>query len=178
MKKSICLLILFILVSCNLPKNEFSYIDLSKSVVLDSAETIFDFEDKYPVSVKALDSLLFVIQIKSDNCMMALNLNTKKITNYFGHLRHGPNELINPNFILSTDNSDILIEDGNAKKIIKVFQNTDTIKLIEHIEYPEPIFISSEMRQAGISTSAKMKWQFVYVTRGNNIDYSPLYTLF
>lgn len=139
------LLMLSILISCNLPKSEFTYIDLSKSVVLDSAETIFDFEDKYPVSVKLLDSLLFIIQIKSDDCMMTLNLNTKKITNSFGHVGHGPNDLINPNFILSTDDSDILIEDGNAKKILKVVQTVDSIKLVEHIEYPEYLLVSSEI---------------------------------
>lgn len=145
MKKSICLFALFILISCNLPKNEFIYIDLSKSIVLDSAETIFDFEDKYPVSVKISDSLLFIIQIKSDNCMMALNLNSKKVSDSFGHIGHGPNELINPNFILSTDDFGVLIEDGDSRKIMKLHQDSDTFKFVEYIKYPDPIFISSEI---------------------------------
>lgn len=145
MEKLFCLLVLSILTSCSFPKNEFSYIDLSKSIVLDSAETIFDFEDKYPISVKASDSLLYVIQIKSNNCMMTLNLNTNKLINSFGHVGHGPNELVNPDFILSTDNSEILIEDGDSRKIMKVYQNSDTVKLVEYIKYPEAIFISSEI---------------------------------
>lgn len=145
MKKLLCLFALSILISCNLAKNEFGYIDLSKSIVLDSAETIIEFDDKYPVSVKVLDSLLFVMQIKADNCMMALNLNTKETIASFGRIGHGPNELINPNFILSTDSFGVLIEDGNSKKIMKLYQSSDKFKFVEYIKYPNPIFVSSEI---------------------------------
>ena len=61
MKKLVYLLV-FILVSCNLQKSNkkdsFSYIDLSKSVVFDSMETIIDFYDRYPTAITIADSLM------------------------------------------------------------------------------------------------------------------------
>lgn len=137
------------MVSCNLSKNEnkkdFSHIDLSGSITMDSIETIFDFCDKYPVAVKISDSLMYIIQTKAENCIMVLSMQTKQIIDSLGRVGHGPNDLINPNFISSADNSEVLIEDGNSKKIMKIEQSLDSIKIMKYIDYPDPIFLSSEI---------------------------------
>ena len=136
MKKLVYLLV-FILVSCNLQKSNkkdsFSYIDLSKSVVLDSMETIIDFYDRYPTAITIADSLMYVIQTKAEDCMLVLNLKTKQIIDSLGHVGHGPNELLNPNFILSVNKSDVLIEDGNLKKMMRIGRGADSIKLMKYI---------------------------------------------
>lgn len=148
MKKLVYLLV-FILVSCNLQKSNkkdsFSYIDLSKSVVLDSMETIIDFYDRYPTAITIADSLMYVIQTKAEDCMLVLNLKTKQIIDSLGHVGHGPNELLNPNFILSVNKSDVLIEDGNLKKMMRIGRGADSIKLMKYIDYPDPIFLGSEI---------------------------------
>lgn len=149
MKKLIYLLLFSFLVSCNLSKNEskneFFRIDLSESIIMDSMETIFDFYDKYPVAVKISDSLMYIIQTKAEDCIMVLNMHTKQIVDSLGRVGHGPNDLINPNFILSADNSEVLIEDGNLKKMMKIEQSVDSLKIMEYIEYPDPIFLGSEI---------------------------------
>lgn len=145
MKNSIYLLLLISLLSCNTTKEEFSYIDLSKSIILDSAETVITFDDKYPTDIKILDSLLYIIQTKSDSCMMVVNLNTKKKIRSFGRVGHGPDDLMSPNFIHSIGNPDIIIEEGKLRKILKIKHSKDSTEFVEYSKYPEAIFPSSEL---------------------------------
>ncbi|WFE86597.1 hypothetical protein [Parabacteroides chongii] len=144
MKYAYYIFLLLIFISCN-KKDRFSYLDLSESLTLDSAEVIYTFEDKYPVSLKAKDSLIFVIQVQSDTCVSIININTKNIVTSIGQVGYGSEDLLSPNFILSTDNHEILLEDGNLKKIAHINIKRDSIRLSKYIEYPEDIFISSEL---------------------------------
>ena len=144
MKIILLVLYLFLMLSCSSVKDEFSFIDLSKSTILQSSETILKFDDKYPTSIKVVDSLLFVIQVKADTCIDVFNLFTKQKIKSLGPIGHGDNDLINPNFILSADNNKVLLDEGNLKRILEIKYDTDSMQLKEYIPYPEPIFISSE----------------------------------
>lgn len=147
MKRLLYLFAFLFLVSCRVAKDErnFQYVNLSRFIVLDSIEAIWDFYDKYPVAVEISDSFMYVIQVKAEDCMLVLNMNTKQIIDTLGHVGHGPNDLINPNFIQSVDCSDILIEDGNLRKIMRIDRKSDSIGIVEYIEYPDSIFLASEI---------------------------------
>ena len=135
----------FFIISCSSVKDDFDFVDLSKSMVLQSSETILEFDDKYPVSVKIADSLLFVIYVKADTCIDVFNIFTKQKIKSLGAVGHGDNDLINPNFILSIDNDKVLLDDGSLKKIVEIENTANSMQLKQYIPYPDPIFISSEM---------------------------------
>lgn len=149
MRNNIFILICLFLASCNISKNErksdFLLIDLSGSIVQDSMESFFDFYEKYPIALKKVDSLIYIIQIKAKDCIIVLDMNTKQIIDSLGNVGHGPNDLIGPNFILTVNNPEVLIEDGNLKKMMKIESSSDSTRLVEYIEYPDPIFLGSEI---------------------------------
>lgn len=138
------ILFLFFMISCSSVRDDFTLVDLSKSTVLQSPESILEFDDKYPVSIKIADSLLFVIYVKADTCIDVFNIYTKQKIKSLGAVGHGDNDLINPNFILSTDNDKVLLDDGSLKRILEIEYKADSIQLKKYIPYPDPIFISSE----------------------------------
>lgn len=145
----ILLIFCIIFSSCNKNYTEkFHQLNLSNHSIIDSTTTIIEFDDKYPVSLAAKDSLLYVICVKSDTCLHVVNLNTKKLMTSLGTVGHGPNDLINPNFILSLNHSKILLDVGNLNKIVRIENNAGQIELSEDIPYPEPIFLSSELNMS------------------------------
>lgn len=101
MKKIYILLAFLSLLSCNPVEKSFDLIDLSKPVILESPEILLEFDDKYPVSIKVMDSLLFVIYVKADTCIDVYNMETKQKIRSLGPAGHGPDDLMDPNFILS-----------------------------------------------------------------------------
>ncbi|MCR6503753.1 TolB-like 6-bladed beta-propeller domain-containing protein [Bacteroides muris (ex Fokt et al. 2023)] len=137
-------LFLFCLLSCNSVNSDIRFVDLSNSIILQAPEQILEFEDKYPTSIKVVDSLLFVIYVKADTCIDVFNLYTKQKISSLGPVGHGDGDLINPNFILSIDKSGILLDEGNLKRILEIKCGSDSMWLQEYITYPDPIFISSE----------------------------------
>lgn len=131
--------------SCTSTKNNSDFIDLSESIILQSPETILRFEDKYPVSIKIVDSLLFVINVKADTCIDVYNIETRQKIKSLGPVGHGADDMINPNFILSVDEDRVLLDEGNLKKIVEIEKDDNgTLQLKEYIPYPDSIFISSE----------------------------------
>lgn len=140
---SFAFLILFVL-SCSSVKKDSIFVDLSNPAILQSPETILEFDDKYPTSVKVVDSLLFVIYVKADTCVDVFNILTKQKIKSLGPVGHGADDLINPNFILSVDNDKVLLDEENLKKILEIKCDVDSMQLKEYIPYPDPIFISSE----------------------------------
>lgn len=130
--------------SCNSVNKDFDFIDLSNSAILQSPETILSFDDKYPTSVKVVDSLLLVMYVKADTCVDVFNIHTKQKIKSLGPVGHGADDLVSPNFILSVDNDKVLLDEGNLKKILEIKHDTDSMYLKEYIPYPDPIFISSE----------------------------------
>lgn len=144
--KIILSFVLFVFVfSCTSVDDDFDFIDLSESTILQSSETLLKFDDKYPTSVRMVDSLLFVIYVKADTCVDVYNIETRQKIKSLGPVGHGADDLINPNFILSVDNNRVLLDEGNLKKIVEIEKNdVDSIVLKEYIPYPDPIFMSSE----------------------------------
>lgn len=135
---------LFILFSCN-SKDYKKELIPTDFLLLDSAEVVYEYVDKYPVSLAKRDSFLFVINIKSDTCMSVINLNTKEMMCSFGPVGHGDNDLLNPNFILSIDIDDLLLDVGNLRRIVDVdYWGKDSIVMNEQ-EYPDLIFLASEL---------------------------------
>ena len=145
MKQLIIILFLLFMDSCVSEENEFIRIDLSNAQDLESEEVICELEDKYPVALTIKDSLAYVIQVKSDTCMFMLNLNSGKIMTSFGTVGHGENDLLDPNFILSTNQTDVLLDVGNLGKLMKLDYVKDCIELSEYVTYPESLRISSEL---------------------------------
>lgn len=146
MKPIIVIFILLCLHSCISEREEFISIDLSDAQTLESSEVICEFEEKYPVALAVKDSFAYVIQAKSDTCMCMLNLNTGKVMTSFGAMGHGENDLLNPDFILSTEQTDVLLDVGNLGKLMKVDYDADEgVKLSEYIAYPESLLTSSEL---------------------------------
>lgn len=145
MKQIIIILFLLFLDSCVSEENEFICIDLSNAQDLESTEIICEFEEKYPVALTVKDSFVCVIQVKSATCMFVLNLNSGKIMTTFGTVGHGEDDLLNPNFILSTDQTDVLLDVGNLGKLIKVNYVDSCVEVSEYATYPDPLLISSEL---------------------------------
>lgn len=102
--------------SCTSDDNDFDLVDLSETSILQSPETILRFDDKYPVSVKMVDSLLFIVNVKADTCVDVYNIKTRQKIKSLGPLGHGADDLVNPSFILSVDNDRVLLDEGNLKK--------------------------------------------------------------
>lgn len=131
--------------SCTSTKNNSDFVDLSESTILQSPETILRFEDKYPVSIKIVDSLLFVINVKADTCIDVYNIETRQKIKSLGSVEYGADDLINPTFILSVDVDRVLLDEGNLKKIVEIEKDDNGALLLkEYIPYPDSIFISSE----------------------------------
>lgn len=132
------------LFSCDVEKhNECT--DLTNLLLLDSAEVIYEYQDKYPISLAKQDSLLYVINIKSDTCMSVINLNTQEELCSFGSVGHGDKDLLNPNFILSINSNKLLLDVGNLRRIVDVdYRGKDSI-VMSDMEYPDLIFMASEL---------------------------------
>lgn len=152
MKKTFYILIVYFLFSCQSERDNFIYLNLSESLTLTNPETHFAFNDKHPVSIKIKDSLAYIIQIQADMAIIILDLKTKKIINNLGQIGYGPDDLLNPNFILTIQNniSDIILEESNLKKIVKIEKSEvqEEFRLKEYIEYPNSLYISSEMNMS------------------------------
>ena len=154
---------------------------------LHSVDIIYEFDDKYPVSLAKRDSLLFVIQIKSDTCLSVINLNNRKELCSFGTVGHGDVDLLNPNFIQSIDDGSLLLDVGNLRKIVDIeYIDSDSIKMT-NLDYPDSIFISSELNMSdnyivGRKVDAYDKDMFFIYDKNRNVKKSvtcyPLYHSF
>lgn len=138
-------LFFFSLMSCTSERGKFAKVDLSNSCMLDSPEIVYEFKDKFPVSLTVRDSLAYLIQVKSDTCMSLLNINSGEMISSFGTVGHGENDLLNPNFILSIDEEDVLLDVGNLRKLMRVGYANDSVSLSEYMPYPDSLFISGEL---------------------------------
>jgi hypothetical protein len=142
------LLCICVLVSCT-TKFEYHHIDLSEYSILKPFESLIEFDDKFPTAIAKKDSVIFITHRKLNSTMLAYNLNTKKFICDFGHVGKGANEVISPSFVTSIDNNDMIIEDVNSKKILRIIEkNTDTAKIFDlepYIEYLLQIYPSGEV---------------------------------
>jgi hypothetical protein len=128
-------------------KQEFTYVDLSNASTLDSPETLFEFYDKHPVDVCVKDSVVFIQLVQSDTCVAALSLNSRKIISLFGIRGSGSDEVYGPEFIKAIGFSDVLMEDGNRRKILKIEPDkvSGTFSLKKYIDYPSKLKINGDI---------------------------------
>ena len=94
------LLLLSIFYSCQESDNAI-YTPLPEAKVLTDCELIFRFDTEYPLQVQEKDSLLFLTSRKSDKCITVINKNTKSVSQKFANRGMGPNDAIDPEFIVN-----------------------------------------------------------------------------
>jgi hypothetical protein len=184
MKKiTIYLFLLTLIVSCKNNNAEFAYIDLTQVSTLNSPDVLYDFDDKYPVSISIRDSCAYIIQIKSDTCIAVLDMKAKQIIYHLGNVGYGPDDIIRVDFISSIENRDVLLEDGSVKKILKIdFDNHKKIfTLKKYMNYPDIIFPSGEtnISKNFIAGRKVGKGKMFYIYKRNTnlmteIDYYPV----
>ena len=87
-------------------------------------DTIVIFDEEYPVSIGIIDSLLLVINRKDSAVFNLIDIQSKSIEK-FGQYGHGPEDFINPDFIINNGTTDkkhnnLLLTDVNNNKIISL----------------------------------------------------------
>jgi len=149
MKKQFLLFPLFLsfsLISCLNSSKEVIY-DITDSPILNIEDTIFRFEDKLAIGIAVQDSTAFIIQYNSDTCMLALNLNTRKLIKGFGFKGSGPEDVVSPEFMPSLDNSHaVFLVDVNSKKLLSIENSGNkTFHLKKLMTFPAEIFPASNL---------------------------------
>lgn len=91
---------------------------------LSQPKLLVRFDDKYPVETDVLDSLLYVVMVRSDTAVYVYNKNTSEFCYSFGLLGGGPQDVLSPNLLKNNYESKekgdaLLFYDLNAKKIVK-----------------------------------------------------------
>lgn len=89
-----------------------------------SAQLLVRFDDKYPVGLDIIDSLLYVIMVRSDTAVYVYNKNTLNLCKSFGCIGRGPQDVLSPNFLknnyeVKKKESMLEFYDLNARKIFK-----------------------------------------------------------
>ena len=113
------LLLLSIFYSCQESDNAI-YTPLPEAKVLTDCELIFRFDTEYPLQVQEKDSLLFLTSRKSDKCITVINKNTKSVSQKFANRGMGPNDAIDPEFIVNNYlyNDSLLLTDANSGRFL------------------------------------------------------------
>ena len=104
MKTKLLLFAVFLLVCSTAFSQESDnaiYTPLPEAKVLTDCELIFRFDTEYPLQVQEKDSLLFLTSRKSDKCITVINKNTKSVSQKFANRGMGPNDAIDPEFIVN-----------------------------------------------------------------------------
>jgi hypothetical protein len=172
-----------LIVSCKNKETKFTHIDLTQVSILNSPDVVYGFDDKYPVGVSIQDSFAYIIQIKSDICIIVLDMNAKQIIYYLGNVGYGPDDIIRVDFMSSIEKQDVLLEDGSAKKFLKIDfdRNKKIFSLKKYMEYPDIIFPSGETNVSkNFITGRKVgKGKMFYIYNKNTdsmieIEYYPV----
>lgn len=149
------LMILMSIVSCkNEKKLKYetftdSYFDLSKSASIEVSDTLLRFIDKNPIGVSLVDSNLFVICAQSDTTIIAYDIKRGIKVNGFGIVGSGPEDVIEPSFVLSVENEYCYLEDASTKKLLRIDKSkTGEFYLSKFAEYPAEIFPSSNLNMS------------------------------
>lgn len=143
-----CIFLLAGLWACT-PDSRMEIQELTDAVTLDSGEVIIEFDDKYPASLMKKDSRLFVIQVQSDTCISVVDVQTGRLVASLGTVGKGDKDLMNPNFVLSTANDGVLLNDANLQKLVRITHSRDGAYDLESMKYPEALPVTSEMNLSG-----------------------------
>lgn len=91
---------------------------------LSQPKLLVRFDDKYPVEMDVIDSLLYVVMVRSDTAVYVYNKHTSELCYSFGLLGGGPKDVLSPNLLKNNYESKekdgaLQFYDLNAKKIVK-----------------------------------------------------------
>lgn len=108
------------------------------------------FDDKYPVGLDVIDSLLYVIMVRSDTAVYVYNKNTRDLCKSFGYIGRGPQDVLSPNFLknnyeVKKDESILEFYDLDARKI---FKNVDE-KIVPTKEFVEGMYPADQLNISG-----------------------------
>lgn len=185
MKKSLCLLIGLIILSCSEKKNDV-LVEILSYKTLTNPKTIIRFDDKFPIYLDLKDSILFIINRNSSNCLIAVKLNTRQVIKELGTKGNGPNDVYEPEFIMNNSiinvaDSFLYFGDVNTNRLLKV-NATDVAKMDFEIisNYPFEIYPSDNLNFADNMIVGRrisfVKNEMFFIYNKNNmksIDYYP-----
>lgn len=146
-KKLFSLLLLSIFYSCQESDNAI-YTPLPEAKVLTDCELIFRFDTEYPLQVQEKDSLLFLTSRKSDKCITVINKNTKSVSQKFANRGMGPNDAIDPVFIVNNYlyNDSLLLTNANSGRFFTIkMDSTNHFQLNGNGFFPDKIYRSSNL---------------------------------
>lgn len=91
---------------------------------LSPTQRLIRFDDKYPVGLDVIDSLLYVIMVRSDTAVYIYDRNTSNLCKTFGHIGQGPQDVLSPSFLknnyeIKREKAFLEFYDLNAGKIFK-----------------------------------------------------------
>jgi hypothetical protein len=166
-----------LLFSCGNEKElEYTYIDVSNPVVLDSFETLIEFDDTHPVDLMVKDSLVFIVQVQTEFRMGAFNLNTKEIK-YFGRKGRGSGEFVSTPDFVQTHNADVLVTD-NTSTVKKIVANNRTFEVVK-TEQPKAIGAEYNFSDNFIVVyhvgQQNKKMFFIYNKNNDSVIYTDFY---
>lgn len=117
---------------------------------LSPAQLLVRFDDKYPVGLDVIDSLLYVIMVRSDTAVYVYNKNTLDLCKSFGCIGNGPQDVLSPCFLKNNyeakkDKGILEFYDLNARKIFKDVGNM----VISTKEFVEEMYPSDQLNISG-----------------------------
>lgn len=182
-KKLFGLLLLSIFYSCQESDNAI-YIPLPEAKVLTDCELIFRFDAEYPLQVVEKDSFLFLTSRKSEKCITVINKNTKSVSQKFANRGMGPNDAIDPEFIVNNylyDDS-LLLTDANSGRFFTIkIDSTNHFQLNGNGFFPDKIYRSSNLNFCdnliiGRDLASNQNMFFIYDQNNqsmNEVKYRP-----
>jgi len=179
MKQYIFILVICLLVSCTKDTNNLIILNNNN---LEVADTIVRFADKNPIAITIKDSVMFILCVQSDTCMAVYDIRNNCFLKSFGTKGRGPEDVVEPSFILNFDKNRILLDDVNAIRFLEIKQdNNRDFYFSKFSAIPAEIYPSSDLSYdndiyVGRQVGKKHKMFYVYNAKTKSkidIDYNP-----
>lgn len=153
MKQLNLLILAFIalLGSCSKKTENMIQEKLPPITLLSDRDTIIMFDDKFPVWMDIKDSLLVIINRNDSSVFNLIDIKSKKILKEFGRYGQGPEDFIDPDFIvnnatINSEKNNLLLIDVNSNKIMSLqLLDIDNIKFDLISKFPPKIFPASNI---------------------------------
>lgn len=146
------LIIMFLLfISCDNNKEILTIQPLPSATLLSDKDTIIELDDKFPVWMDIKDSLLVIINRNDSSVFNLIDIKSKKILKEFGRYGQGPEDFIDPDFIvnnatINSEKNNLLLIDVNSNKIMSLqLLDIDNIKFDLISKFPPKIFPASNI---------------------------------
>ena len=155
MKKKILLpfLIGTLIFSCS-KKTDYTYIDLSNSILLSNPVLVLRLDNKNPMNIAVKDSLAIIVFYQDDTCGAVYNMDNHKLIAHFGIVGEGPGEVQDIDFVTNKqealDKDSLYFYDTNRGRLLglPLGLNENRFKLNE-VDSPKEIYASSNINFSG-----------------------------